>query len=211
MPRQHAFDGAPLELPQELRARAREGHLSIEDALHRIFAARRRRRRRGPLLRQLTQRETARHRIAQLAYVARPGLALELLDELVGWPPLASQLAPEVRRQKRDVAAPHPQRGQLDARDREAKKEVVAEPALLHLAVEIASGGRDETHIDRNAPVAPDAAYLRALDCAKQLGLQLDFELADLVDEQRAAVGLLEDPFARRRRTGEGASLVAEE
>ena len=49
------------------------------------------------------------------------------------------------------------------------------------------------------------------LEHAQQLGLQIERQLADLVEEQRAARGLLEPAGAPRRRAGEGAALVPEE
>ena len=58
----------------------------------------------------------------------------------------------------------------------------------------------------------PDALDLAALERAQQLGLQVQRQLADLVEEERAAVRLLEGaPCARRDRAGERALLVAEQ
>src|SRR5690606_13766264 len=44
-----------------------------------------------------------------------------------------------------------------------------------------------------------------------QLGLERERQLADLVEEERAALGELEAPGARAVRAGEGAALDAEE
>ena len=52
---------------------------------------------------------------------------------------------------------------------------------------------------------------LRSCEHAQQLGLQRRVHLADLVEEERAAVGGLEAADARARGAGEGALLVAEE
>ena len=51
----------------------------------------------------------------------------------------------------------------------------------------------------------------RALERAQQLGLELERQLADLVEEQGAAVGLLERAGARAIGAGEGALFVAEQ
>ena len=56
-----------------------------------------------------------------------------------------------------------------------------------------------------------DAAHLGALDRAQELRLERDVEIANLVDEERPAVGLLEEPRQRRDGPGEGAALVPEE
>ncbi len=58
---------------------------------------------------------------------------------------------------------------------------------------------------------AADAVDLALLDRAQQLGLQPRIHLADFVEQQRAAVGLLELADAPRDGAGEGALLVAEQ
>jgi hypothetical protein len=56
-----------------------------------------------------------------------------------------------------------------------------------------------------------DALELLFLEHAQQLGLQVGADLADLVEQQRAAVGELEAAFALLVRAGEGAAFVAEQ
>jgi hypothetical protein len=58
---------------------------------------------------------------------------------------------------------------------------------------------------------AADAVDLALLDGAEQLGLQPHVHLADLVEQQRAAVRLLELADAPGQRAGEGALLVPEQ
>jgi hypothetical protein len=58
---------------------------------------------------------------------------------------------------------------------------------------------------------AADALELALLQHAQQLGLQVERHLADLVEEQRAAVGELERAGARGDGAGERALLVAEQ
>ena len=57
-------------------------------------------------------------------------------------------------------------------------------------------------------PTRPDLA---PIERAEQLRLQLARQLADLVEEQRAAVGLLNAPSRRSIGAGERAALVAEQ
>jgi hypothetical protein len=59
--------------------------------------------------------------------------------------------------------------------------------------------------------VAAHAVELPVGQHAQQPRLQVERHVADLVEEQRAAVGLLEAPAAHGLRAGEGAALVAEE
>src|SRR5204863_3116288 len=59
--------------------------------------------------------------------------------------------------------------------------------------------------------VRADALDLAALEDAQELGLQGRRQLADLVEEDGPALGLLEGAEAARRGAGEGALLVAEQ
>ena len=58
---------------------------------------------------------------------------------------------------------------------------------------------------------AADAPEGLLLEEAEQLGLERGRHLADLVEEDRAAVGLLEEAPLLLLGVGEGAALVAEE
>ena len=80
--------------------------------------------------------------------------------------------------------------------------EVGAEAAAVHLALEVAVGGGDDAHVDACARSRADALDLALLQRAQQLRLQRERQLADLVEEQRAAVGDLElaGAIARARR-----------
>ena len=55
------------------------------------------------------------------------------------------------------------------------------------------------------------SGWIPFLERAEQLGLYLEAQLADLVEEQRAAVGELERAFLVGHGPGEGAPAVAEE
>ena len=72
----------------------------------------------------------------------------------------------------------------------------------------VAAMTRTSTLIQR---LAAERADLGPLDGAEQLGLQRDVEIPDLVDEQRAAARLLEEPPVGRDGAGESAPLVPEE
>jgi hypothetical protein len=82
-----------------------------------------------------------------------------------------------------------------------------AGPAACRSAV----GRGDHPHVDLDGLVAADALELALLEEAEQLDLGRRREIADLVEEQGAAVRLLEAAFARARRAGERTALVAEE
>ena len=67
------------------------------------------------------------------------------------------------------------------------------------ICCEIAVGRGDDPHVDAEGLVAADALELALLQEAQQLHLDGRRDLADLVEEQRAAVGLLEAAVAARR------------
>ena len=70
----------------------------------------------------------------------------------------------------------------------------------LDRRLEVAVGGRDEAHVDRLGRVAAErAGTRRSSSDAQQLGLQRERQLADLVEEERAAVRGLERPGLRVR------------
>ena len=70
---------------------------------------------------------------------------------------------------------------------------------------------RDHTHVDVMAPVAAHRTDVAELQDAQELRLQQDGHVANLVEQQRAAVGLGEQALARLDRAGEAAAHVAEE
>ena len=91
-----------------------------------------------------------------------------------------------------DVVLSLAQRRDLDEEDAQPVVEVLAKAARRDLAGEIAIGGRDEPYVDVARAVLSDALVLAFLNGAEELGLQLERDLADLVEKERAAVGRLE-------------------
>ena len=72
-------------------------------------------------------------------------------------------------------------------------------------------GRRDDPHVDARPAGRSHPLDLAALDRAQEPRLEGRFELADLVDEERTPVRLLEHAAALRDGAGERAALVAEE
>jgi hypothetical protein len=102
-----------------------------------------------------------------------------------------------VLRERGDVLAALAQRRQHEARHVQAVVEVLAERLVLDHLLELAVGGRDDAHVHLHRVVVAQAADLALLDGAQQLGLERRRGLGDLVEEERAAVGLLEQALAR--------------
>jgi hypothetical protein len=88
------------------------------------------------------------------------------------------------------------ERRQLDARDGEPVVEVLPEPPLLDLHLEITSGGRHDAGVDAEPSLSPHALHFAALERPEELWLQRRVEVADLVDQERPAVSLLEHAFS---------------
>ena len=106
----------------------------------------------------------------------------------------------EVRGEEGDVLAPLAQGRDADGEDVEAVEEVLAEGALYGRSLEVAVGGRDHAHVDAHRARGADGAHLAELEGAQEAHLQRRRHLADLVEEDRAASGLLEEALLVRLR-----------
>src|SRR5438445_728234 len=135
---------APLVLAGLLQCAQDRIALHLADGRHRAAAGRRRRRRApqhvvGQVLDADEPRPAQHHRplddVAQLAHVARPVIALELLVRLAGEAAdlavvLPIELLDEALAQQRNVLAALPQRRQVDREDVEPIEEVLAQLAV---------------------------------------------------------------------------------
>ena len=106
--------------------------------------------------------------------------------------PSARRRAQEVVGELGNVVEPLAQRRQADRHDVEAVEQILAEQALLDQPAQVAMGGGDDADIGLDRRAAADRRVLAFLQHAQQAGLRLGRHVADLVEEQRAAVGLLE-------------------
>src|SRR5206468_9483524 len=71
--------------------------------------------------------------------------------------------------------------------------------------------GRYHRYVDAPGLQRAHALDLAELDCAEQLGLDGDRQLADLVEEEHAALRGFEDAWLRVPGAGEGAARVPEQ
>ena len=156
------------------------------------------------------------HHVLQLAHIAGPriaeqrGLRIGRQCRLRQAERLAIQ-ADEVLGQRQDVSGALAQRRQVDVRDAQAVIQVRAKALRLHRAAQVDVGRGQQAHIQRNRPARAHAHHLALLQHAQQLYLERRRQVADLVEEQRAAIGRLEPAGARLLGAGEGAGLVAEQ
>jgi hypothetical protein len=139
------------------------------------------------------------HGVAQLPHVAGPGVRLEgrLGTGIELRRPAAVLLAPaadEMPGQQRDVLAPLAQRGQAHREDVEPVEEILSEAPRGDLDLEVAVRRRDHAHVHLDRRVLPHPPALLLLQRAVELDLHRQWQLADLVEKDRAALRLLEQP-----------------
>jgi hypothetical protein len=77
--------------------------------------------------------------------------------------------------------------------------------------VQVPVRGGDDADVRVARPCAAEALELPFLEHAQQLRLDVGRHLADLVEKQDAAVGLLDPAGPRRDRAREGAAFVAKQ
>ena len=103
------------------------------------------------------------------------------------------------------------QRGQFDWKHNHAVVEIAAEASTLNQLLKVAMGGHDDAHIDGRRLIGADSLHFAFFKDAQQLGLHRWRHIADLVEEERAAMSLLELAGVALCGAGERAFLVAEE
>ncbi len=125
-----------------------------------------------------------------------PGDALDLLALAF------AVLLQEVIDERRDVVFAPPERRDGDADDVQAVEEVGPEPAFRHERVEVLVGRGDDADVGPERLVRAEPVELPVLEEAQELDLGLGGEVADLVEEDRAAgrgLELADLPFVGAR------------
>ena len=132
--------------------------------------------------------------VLELAHVARPvgrlqrleHAGLHAVDALAG---ALRVLRDEVIDEHRDVLAPLAQRRNVDRDDVQPVVEILLEPAVGDHLPQVAVGRGDHPHVDLLRALGAERLELALLQHAQQLRLQRRAHRADLVEEDRAAVG----------------------
>src|SRR6266536_2967029 len=89
-------------------------------------------------------------------------------------------------------------------------QQVLAEQALANAVLEILMRRGDHAHRCLQRSMAADAVILAVGEDAQQPHLQIGWHVADFVEKERAALGLLEATSARALRASERTALVTE-
>ncbi|KAF1053168.1 MAG: hypothetical protein GAK43_01545 [Stenotrophomonas maltophilia] len=157
----------------------------------------------------------ALHQVGQFTHVARPAVTAQRHDRRRVETDRAAFLVLHARNQfvhqQRDVFHALTQWRHLDGEYVKAVVQVFAERTHLDHAFEVLVGRGDDAHVDVLGLVAADPLEGALLQHAQQLDLQRQRHVADLVEEQGAAVGQLETPGAAGNGASEGTLLVAEQ
>ena len=96
--------------------------------------------------------------------------------------------------------------GRSDREHPQAVVEVLAELARAHETVEALVAGADDAHVHLAVALAADRADLALLERPQQLLLHVGAHVGDLVEEERALVGELEEALLVPVGPGEGAA-----
>ena len=121
------------------------------------------------------------------------------------------ELTNKIHREKGDVPGPVPERRKGDVKDVQPIKEVVPESSGRHLRGKLVVCTRDDTDVYRHRFDSAHDPYLPFFDHSQQLHLQVQGEISDLVEVERALVGDLEESRVRSDGVGERPFGVAEE
>ena len=117
----------------------------------------------------------------------------------------------EVAYQYGDVFLSVAQRRDLDAEDIKPIEKIGTELALLDQLFQILVGGGDAAEVHLDGLVAAHAGDFALLQYAQQVGLGLQGNVADFVQENRSALGNFELAFLAVLGAGEGALFMPEE
>src|SRR5262252_4245955 len=154
--------------------------------------------------------------VAQLSHVAGPRVVAQAhhrgLIHLLDLPAvLVVELCDEGLDQEWNVLGSLAQRWQRNGQHVDAVVEVLAERLVPHRLRRIAVGRRDDPHVDLDLRLAADPADHAILQDAEILHLERGAHLRDLIEEDGAAVGQLEEAGLALVRAREGPLLVTEE
>src|ERR1019366_2004154 len=154
--------------------------------------------------------------VAQLAHVARPrvreeerhGLRRHALDRLFE---LDGELLEEAVHERRNVLLPVAQRRESQRDDVQPVEEILTESPVGDGLQEVPVRGRDDAHVHGDGLRSSHARDAALFEDAQEVELQLRADVADLVEEERAAVRGHEPAFAALNGAREGPLLVAEQ
>ena len=152
--------------------------------------------------------------VVQLADIARPVVAAEEFEHILGHHDgriTAGLQGEQILHQLSDVTA-LAQRRQGHGEAIDAIEKVFAEAAARHFITQTPVGGTHQRKVHRHRLDAPERRDAPLLQDTQQACLQIERHIADLVEKQRSAIGLLDlSHHAFLAGAGKGAAEIAEQ
>lgn len=121
------------------------------------------------------------------------------------------ELLQEMLYQEGDVLSPVPEGRKRQLDDLQAVVKVFPELAALHLCLQVLVGGRDDSNIHPHRLRVSHSLEFLFLEDPQEAQLHPRRNVADLVEEKGAPVGLLKPPDPVAHGTGKGAFHMSEE
>ena len=117
----------------------------------------------------------------------------------------------EVVHERRDLVAAFAQRRNAQPDDIQAVEQIFAEPTVVDRCLEVGVGRGDDADVDGQRRGLAERGDLARFEEAEQLGLQIEAQLADFVEEEGAAAGGADEARVVAVGAGERAAAMAEE
>jgi len=159
----------------------------------------------GPLDAVVQLPDTALPRMAQQRGAGAGG------EQPHGLATIARLVDQEALGQPKDVLRPLAKRRHLQVNHVDAVVQILAEASLLHEVLEVLVRCADDAEVHGQRDFRPQPLHLAVLEHAQESNLHRRRELGDLVEEERAALGLLDVAAPLSVGAGERTSLVPEE
>ncbi len=122
-----------------------------------------------------------------------------------------SRLLDEIPDQCRNVPAAFAEGRQFDGHHTESVEEVSAEASLFDGALQNFPGSCKDPHVDRPCLRGAQPFELPLLKYPQKFRLDLEWQIADLIEEDRSTISELEPAYPLTHRAGEGSFFVAEQ
>ncbi len=113
--------------------------------------------------------------------------------------------------ERRNIRGAFAKRRERYADDIESIIEILSESPLFNTRQQVPVRCGDDSNVERSVLVTSNATDLSTLKRSQKTRLQIQRQLADLVDEERPSLGGLEHADVLPVRACEGPALVAEE
>ncbi len=154
--------------------------------------------------------------VFQFAHVARPMVGHEHVDGRRGkaldvFLVLARASFQEEIGQQENIGLAFAQGWHVDGEHIQPIVEIAAEGFFFDRTFQVFIGGSNDPHIGLDGPLAADALELFFLEDPQQVGLDVQPDGPDLVQEQGALVGQFETPQLLFNGPGKGTFLMAEQ